>query len=89
MPDVPMTRSNPRCAIWSRYDPISFVTCFTRRRSSRFESGSVRTNRSVSRMTPALKLRPTDMCVAVPTVTSTLPPPMSTTTAVLPPTSTP
>ena len=40
------------------------------------------TNRSVSRMTPTLKLRPSVSCVAVPSVISTLPPPMSTTTAV-------
>ncbi len=33
-------------------------------------------------MTPTLKLLPSDNCVAVPSVTSTLPPPMSTTTAV-------
>ena len=40
-------------------------------------SGSVLTNRSVRRMTPVLKLLPRVRCVAVPSVTSTLPPPMS------------
>jgi hypothetical protein len=61
----------------------------TRRRSSRRLSGSLLANRSVSRITPVLKLRPSVISVAVPRVTSTLPPPMSTTQAVDLPTSTP
>ncbi len=40
------------------------------------------TKRSVSRITPSLKLRPVRNRSAVPTVISVLPPPMSTTTAV-------
>ena len=69
--------------------PSSRLRCLTSRRSSRADSGSVLTKRSVSRMTPVLKLLPSVRWVAVPSVISTLPPPMSMTAAVLPPTSTP
>ena len=58
VPDVPMTRSKPARAIWCRYSPISASMWRTSLRSSRGSSGSVLTKRSVSRMTPSLKLRP-------------------------------
>ena len=53
------------------------------------DTGSLFTNRSVSRMAPSLKLRARSIEVAVPWVISTLPPPMSITTARPLPTSTP
>ena len=64
VPDVPMTRSNPARAIWFRYLPISASMWRTSLRSSRGSSGSLLTKRSVSRMTPSLKLRPSSMAGA-------------------------
>ena len=54
--------------------------CSTSRRSSRRAIGSPRTNRSVSRITPTLKLLASAGSRAAPSVISTLPPPMSMTT---------
>ena len=54
--------------------------CSTSRRSSRRAIGSPRTNRSVSRITPTLKLLASAGSRAAPRVISTLPPPMSMTT---------
>ncbi len=89
VPDVPMTRSNPARAICPRYLPISASMWRTSLRSSRDWSGSSFTKRSVRRMTPSLKLRPASIAAPVPRVTSTLPPPMSMTTATSPGTLTP
>ena len=50
-------------------------------RSSCAEIGSLLTKRSVSRITPSLKLWAIPALDPIPRVTSTLPPPMSTTTA--------
>ena len=50
-------------------------------RSSRRLIGSDETKRSVSRMTPILKLRANFTSRPLPSVISTLPPPMSITTA--------
>ena len=50
-------------------------------RSSRLEIGSESTKRSVSRITPILKLRANSTSRPLPSVISTLPPPMSITTA--------
>ncbi len=50
-------------------------------RSSRLLIGSESTNRSVRRITPILKLRASAILLPLPRVISTLPPPMSMTTA--------
>ena len=84
MPDVPMTRSKPASESPSRYSPSSESMWRTSLRSSRGSIGSLFTKRSVRRMTPSLKLRPASMVEPAPRVISTLPPPMSTTTAVSP-----
>ncbi len=55
--------------------------CSTIFRSSRLLSGSEVTKRSDSRSTPSLKLRAKRTWSPAPSVTSTLPPPMSMTTA--------
>ena len=89
VPDVPITRSKPALLMSRRYFDSSSSMCRTSLRSSRPDSGSVWTNRSVSRMTPSLKLFATRSDVPAPWVISTLPPPMSTTTAEAPATSTP
>ena len=57
VPDVPITRSKPAVRISRRYFVSSSSMWRTSFRSSRPDSGSVWTNRSVSRMTPSLKLR--------------------------------
>ena len=89
VPEVPITWSKP-CAIRSsRYSATSRSMCFASLRSAEADSGSACTNRSVSRMTPILKLRAKVTCVAEPSVISTLPPPMSITTASPPDMSTP
>ena len=61
----------------------------TMRRSSPPLSGSLFTKRSPSRMTPSLKLFARCTAVAVPSVISVLPPPMSITTTLPAPTSMP
>ena len=58
MPDVPIDAVEAgRGDLRRGSAPTSARTCLTSRRSSRLESGSVCTKRSVSRMTPSLKLR--------------------------------
>jgi hypothetical protein len=89
VPDVPMTRSNPADVMSRRYFASSSPMCRTSFRSSRFDIGSVWTNRSVSLMTPTLKLLAARSEAPAPWVISTLPPPMSTTTTDAPATSTP
>ena len=85
VPDVPMTRSKP--------GPRDLIEVLADLRVdvarqlalvARLPAGSVLTNRSVSRITPSLKLRPSSMADPAPRVTSTLPPPMSMTTATSP-----
>ena len=89
MPEVPTTRSNPWATIFSTVGAMVSVMCDTICRSSRRLRGSERTNCSVSRMTPSFTLRATWVRAPVPWVSSTLPPPMSITTAAPPETSTP
>ena len=89
VPDVPITRSKPAAVICSQCRSISLRTCLVSFCSSRPDSGSLLTNRSVSRITPILKLFAAWVDVAVPSVISVLPPPMSITTARALPTSTP
>ena len=89
MPDVPITRANPLFATAPAYGSMALVIVRTSRRSSRSVKGSLFTSRSVSRMTPILKLFDIRKRSAVPSVISTLPPPMSMTTAERAPTLTP
>ena len=89
VPDVPITRSKPRPTIFSTVGAIVSVMWDTIRRSSRRLRGSERMNCSVRRMTPSFRLCATWVRAPMPCVSSTLPPPMSITTAAPPDTSTP
>ncbi len=89
VPEVPITRSNPALTICLQMPSTPLRTCLARRRSSRPLSGSLLTYACVRRITPSFTLRASRRLVASPSVSSTLPPPISMTTARDAPTSTP
>ena len=55
VPDVPITRSKPALGDSVEVSAHLRLRCLTSRRSSRADSGSLFTNRSVSRMTPSFE----------------------------------
>ena len=81
VPEVPTTMSKPAERARSAWAAALSLTWAASRRSSRAESGSLVTKRSVMRSTPSFSDAAQAMRSPAPRASSTLPPPMSMTRA--------